>query len=138
MKNKYTILFIISFLFFFFLIFFINLFFFTSNTDKEYENTVDSYEEKSTFNTADLVSDDFLDIEKKTDQNEDIKKRYNEILSEYKNNIVKKEAEDLNKIIVKFIFSPENLETLLSQESKVSPITLFLYSKAISNNPLDL
>jgi hypothetical protein len=137
MKNKYTILFIIYFLIFFFLIFFINLFFFTSNVDKEYEDTVDSYEEKTSLNTAKSLSDDFLDIDKKTQNTDDVKNRYNEILKEYKNNVLKKEAETSNKSVVDLIFSPENLESLLVKQSKVSPITLFIYSKIISSKPLD-
>jgi hypothetical protein len=137
MKNKYFILFIIYFLIFFFLIFFINLFFFKSSVDKEYEDTIDNYEEKTSFNTAKVLDDDFLDIDKKTSENENIKKRYNEILTEYKSNIAKKEVEDLNKSTVKITFSPENLESLLSQDSKISPINLFLYSKFLSSKPLD-
>jgi hypothetical protein len=85
------------------------------------------------------LDDDFLNIDKKVNNNEEISKRYNQILSEYKNNILKKEVEDTtNNKIINYIFNPTNIEETLETQLKTSSITSFLYSKIISSKNPDL
>jgi hypothetical protein len=138
MKNKNLILFLILFLVFFFSIFFLIQIFFPSNNAEDYNKTLEETWSWD-FKSADILGDDFLNIEKKTTNNEEISKRYSQILSEYKNNILKKEVQDTtNNKIIKYIFNPTNIEEPLENQLKTSSMTSFLYSKVISQKNPDL
>lgn len=137
MKNKNLILFIISFLIFFFLIFFVNIIFFENEKKDDYENTIEKYEDVEEHNTA-TWSDDFLNIDSKVEINDDVKKRYDEILSEYKSNLLKKEEELSNNLNINYVFSPNSLENTLSSAWKLSSFYSFFSSSIFSSKNIEL
>lgn len=137
MKNKNLILFIISFLIFFFLIFFINIIFFENEKKDDYENTIEKYEDTQEHNTA-TWTDDFSNIDSKVELSDDVKKRYDEILSEYKTNLLKKEEELSNNLNIKYTFLPDTLESSLLSAWKLSSFYSFFASYIFSWKNIDL
>lgn len=126
MKNKNTLLFIVSFIIFFLLIYFANLFFFSNTSENEYNDII---EENDNYNTAYPIDDKFSQIDNKTHENSDIKKRYNEILNEYKKELEAEKIEENNNLNITFKFFPEEVKSDLTQEKKIQNIQTFFNSR---------
>jgi hypothetical protein len=129
MKKSEIFLFILWFLIFFSLIFLINITFFWDNSKNDYEETVKDYEwyiensESWALSSAKIFWDNFTKIEKKETESDDVKKRYDEILNDYKSSVVEKEVEIQKETReVNYNFDPEILKTDLLKSLKLSNI----------------
>lgn len=135
MKKNEIFLFVLWFVVFFILIFLINITFFYDKNNDEYEETINKYEWIEEIETWSLnTAKDYTNIDTETEKNQEVDKRYEEIISQYKTSIEEKETQINIEKEVNYNFSPDSLKTDLLKTNKLVKIYSLFNSSKIPNN----